>query len=189
MEFTVLKTKICLSPLFFSVLTLFLLFDKSGIALSVLGFSFLHECAHFVLLLIFRTFPQKISLNLFGIEMSLKSNLSELRKMSVFSAGFVLNFILAAFFFFSGEKVSAIINLYIGIFSFIPLPSTDGGEIIEIITDDFFSEKKTKICRFISFFSVLITMPFLIFMSFCKGNYIAFAAMVYMIICKKKKAR
>ena len=43
MEFTVLKTRVKISPLFFAVLTAFLLADRGGIAAAVISFSLLHE--------------------------------------------------------------------------------------------------------------------------------------------------
>ena len=46
MEFTVLKTKVKISPLFFAVLTAFLISDRNGIAPVVIGFSLVHELSH-----------------------------------------------------------------------------------------------------------------------------------------------
>ena len=52
MEFTVLKTKVKISPLFFAVLTAFLITDRNGIAPVVIGFSLVHELCHFAALLV-----------------------------------------------------------------------------------------------------------------------------------------
>ena len=46
-----LKTGVTVSPLFFAVLTAFLLLDKNGVAIWAVLFSLMHESGHFLALL------------------------------------------------------------------------------------------------------------------------------------------
>lgn len=98
MEFTVLKTKVKISPLFFAVLTAFLITDRNGIAPVVIGFSLVHELCHFAALAAIKTAPQEVSVSAAGISMSLNGGMSTVKKILVFAAGAAGNFVLAAFF-------------------------------------------------------------------------------------------
>ena len=187
-DFTVLKTKISVSPLFFAVLTVFLLIDKNGIASSVLLFSFLHEAGHFISLLITKTFPQSIKTDIFGIRIKLPENLDTAKKCFVLSAGFAVNFLLSALFFALKKPLFGYINIFIGIFTAFPLPSTDGGSILKTILEEFLPQKAGRIFGIISRIFTLVLSLFLVFLSVFTKNYFIMIAVVYMLFCTMKKA-
>ena len=85
MEFTVLKTKVKISPLFFAVLTAFLIADRNGIAPVVIGFSLVHELCHFAALAAIKTAPQEVTVSAAGIFMSLNEGMSTVKKILVFA--------------------------------------------------------------------------------------------------------
>ena len=145
-----LRTKIRISPLFFSVLTVFLLLDKSGISGTAVLFSALHELGHFFALLYEKTRPKLIEISLFGIEIRLPENLSTAKKCFVLTAGFALNFILATMFFIIEKPLLAYINLIIGIFTSLPLSATDGGAILRTVLDEYFPQRGERIFRNVS---------------------------------------
>ena len=99
MDFTVLKTKVSVSPFFFAVLTLILIADKSGVSGFAVLFSLLHEFGHFLALICGKIIPKSFKITLFGMHISLPENLSTAEKIPVLMAGFTVNFLLAALFF------------------------------------------------------------------------------------------
>lgn len=186
MEFSVFRTRIKISPVFFSVLTAFLLIDRNGFASYALLFSFFHECGHILALLYFKTPPEMIEISAFGIHISLKENMSTAEKCLVLTAGFTVNFILAALFFITEKTLFGYINLLIGIFTAVPLPSTDGGAVLRVLLDERVFGKGEKILRICSFCFVGIISAFLIYFGVNTGNFFLFIAVIYMIICAMK---
>lgn len=146
MEFTVLKTRVKISPLFFAVLTAFLLADRGGIAAATIGFSLLHELCHFAALAILRKPPQEVCVSSAGISMRL-CKMSTAQKVIVFAAGAAGNFAAAAVFSAAGERLVCAVNLAIGIFTILPLCSTDGGSILAVLAEKFFPERAERLCR------------------------------------------
>lgn len=185
---TVLKTKVSVSPMFFAVLTMVLLFDKTGVSGYAVLFSIIHEIAHFLALLFTKTHPGKIEIDYFGIRILLPENMSTMKKIPVLTAGFTINFVLSALFFYLGKIVFACINLFIGLFTMLPLASTDGGEILKTILEEFFSQKAKIIFKTISVSFCAVISAILIFLAFYTKNFFLFIAVVYMIFCAMKKA-
>lgn len=188
MEFSVLKTKISVSPLFFAVLTAFLLIDRSGIANQVILFSALHEAFHFLALLCIKTAPKKIELSVFGIRLFLNNNMSTIKKCVVLMAGFTVNFVLALLFFIYGKNMPALINLFIGILTSLPLESADGGSILSALFEEFSSKKVEKIFGIIKSFFIFVFSIFLVFIIFTAKNYFLIIPLIYIFITAKKNA-
>ncbi len=149
-EFSVLKTKVSVSPLFFAVLTLVLISDKTGISLFAALFSALHEAGHILALICGKISPKSFDITLFGIHILLPENLSTVEKCLVLMSGFTVNFLLAALFLSFGKTVFAVINIVLGIFTALPLPSTDGGAIFKTILDEYSNQKGERIFKFVS---------------------------------------
>ena len=185
-EFTVLKTKFFVSPLFFSVLTVFLILDKSHIAGAAILFSLLHEMGHLLALLSLKSHPKRMTINLFGLNIELCGNLSTPKKCFVFSMGFAVNFILSALFFVAENPLFEYINLIIGIFTAIPLPSSDGGSILRTVLEEFVPEKADLVFKNTAFaFAFIISVLIIAVFVFTK-NYFVFIALFYIFLCIKK---
>ncbi len=186
MEFTLFRTKIKVSPLFFAVLTLFLLADRNGTASVAVLFSLLHEFGHFLALLCVKTFPKLIEITVFGIHVSLPENLSTVKKCFIFAAGFSLNFLLAAMFFILKNQLFGYINLIIGIFTALPVAATDGGAFLKTILNDYFPQNERRIFKVVSVsLSVAVSVLF-IFSAFATKNYFILIAVFYIIFCAMK---
>lgn len=186
MEFTVLKTKLKISPLFFAVLTLFLIVDKNGIASAAVLFSALHELGHILALLCVKIRPKLIEFSPFGIHVSLPENLSMVGKISVLMAGFSINFLLAAIFFVLRKPIFGYINLIIGIFTALPISATDGGEILKTFLFEYFPQDEKKIFKAISAsFSAVISILLILFAFVTKNSFILIAVF-YIIFCAMK---
>ncbi len=180
------KTKVEISPLFFAVLTLFLLADRNRIAFPAIAFSFAHETGHFAVLLLQKTVPKKIRCSVAGIQMELPSNLGFGKKISVLSAGFVTNFGLALLFFAFKRPLFAFINLTIGVFTMLPLSSTDGGSIIKELFAEYFTECEKRFEKDFFICSCVIFSIFLIAVFAATKNYYLLVAIFYLIICTIK---
>lgn len=183
MEFTVLGTRIKISPLFFAVLTAFLLIDKNGIACYAVLFSFLHEMGHIMALVCIKKSPKAIGTSMFGLHISLRGNMSTAEKIIVLISGFAVNFILAAVLFILEKNLFAYINLVIGLLTAIPLSSTDGGAVLGILLNELPFGNGERMFRIITFSFLVIVSAGLIFIGFYTGNYFLFVAVFYMFIC------
>ncbi len=166
MEFTVLKTKVTLSPVFFMVLTVFFLLDREGLAVPAILLSAMHEICHFFALLCVKSRPLSVSLSLFGIEMALPRNLSTGKKVFVLSAGFALNFAAGSVLILNGYSLYGYISLFIGIFTAFPLPSTDGGGILTALAEEFSPENSDRIIK-----SISIVLSFLVAFLLCAAGF------------------
>lgn len=183
-----LKTNVNVSPLFFAVLTAFLLTDKTGTASAAVIFSVLHEAGHFLALLCEKSYPKEINVSLFGINMSVPERLSTAKKCAVLMSGFITNFILSAFFFFIGYDKFAYINLFIGLFTAMPVPSSDGGSILKLVFDEYMPEKAERIFKVVSLLFILLLSAFMIFVLFITKNVFLIFALMYMVLCAVKTA-
>lgn len=186
MEFTVLKTKVRISPLFFAVLTAFLLMDKSGIASEAVLFSVLHEMGHFFALLCAKAQPKSVEISAFGIHMELPLNLSTAKKCAVLMAGFAVNFILGAVLFYHENVIGGYINLFIGIFTAMPLAATDGGAVLKTVLEYIMPEKAGKITKTVSLlFTALLSVFLFALAVYTKNCYLLFAV-CYMLMMAMK---
>ena len=186
MEFTVLKTKVKISPLFFAVLTAFLITDRNGIAPAVIGFSLVHEFCHFAALAAIKTAPQEVNVSAAGISMSLNGGMSTVKKILVFAAGAAGNFVLAAFFSAADNRLFFTVNLIIGIFTILPLCSTDGGSILTEFAEKFFPERAERICRNIFLFCGATAAVILASAVVINKNPYLLIALFYAVICLLK---
>lgn len=183
-----LKTKLIISPLFFAVLTAFLLLDKNGIACEAVLFSLLHEMGHFLALLCIKKPPQSVEINVFGIRLNLLKNMSTAKKCFVLMAGFSVNFIIASLCFFTERITEAYINLFIGIFTALPLAATDGGEILKIVLEEIYPQKSEKLFNMISIGFLSAVFALLIFAFAYTKNWFVLMALIYMALCALKNA-
>ena len=183
-----LKTKIAVSPLFFTVLSLVLILDKTGISGIALLFSVLHEIGHILALLCLKIRPEAVFITPFGIQIRLSGNLSTVKKCAVFVAGFAVNFLLSAFFFLFGNKLFGYVNLIIGIFTLFPIASTDGGSFLIALFEEIFPQKADRIFKIISEVFMVLLMIILLLIFILTKNYFILLAVFYMIFCTIKNA-
>lgn len=181
-EFTVLKTKVKISPLFFAILTAFLAADKSGIAFSAIAFSAIHEATHFAALFIFGGALAEVKISVFGINMRLFGIMNTWKRIAVFFVGAVANLLLAVFFAMQENSIYCAVNLAIGIFSLLPLPSTDGGSIIMELAERLFPENCKKMCRSVFLVSGIITATVIFAIMMLSRNWYLAAALFYTVI-------
>ena len=174
-----LKTRMKISPLFFAVLTAFLILDRSGIASEVLLFSALHEAGHFLALLCSKTPPEAAEFTVFGVHLSLPGNLSTAEKCFVLAAGFAVNFVLSSVLFLIGSSLLGYINLFIGIFTAMPLPATDGGAVLKALLEEFIPQRAERILKTVSAIFSFFAAAVLLAGTVLTKNYYLLIAVVY----------
>ena len=121
--------------------------------------------------------------------MELYSNMSTEGKISVLSAGFAVNFCIAALLFAFEKNLPATVSLLIGIFTMLPLASTVGGSIIKELIEARFPERAKSIedkffiftCAAFSFLLVATTTA-------TKNPYLLIA-IFYLVACTVKAER
>ena len=185
MDFTVFKTRVKISPLYFAVLTAFLLADREKIAFAAICFSLFHELCHFAVLVVFKKAPQEIDVSAAGISMCL-NQMSTAQRIAVFSAGAVGNFVLAAVFAAAEKSLFCAINLVIGIFTLLPLCSTDGGSIAAALAESFFPEQAKMLCHIIFTAFGLMAAVLLFSAAIVYKNPYLLIAVFYAVICLLK---
>ena len=119
---------------------------------------------------------------------SLPENLSTAEKIPVLMAGFTVNFLLAVMFFVLKKPLFGYINLIIGIFTALPVPSADGGEVLKAVIEEFLPNKAEKIFGIVSRIFVSIISLLLFLVSVLTENYFILIAVIYMVFCVIKKA-
>lgn len=186
MKFSVLKTNVEVSPLFFAVLTSFLLVDKNRIASAAVLFSALHELGHFLALLCVKSHAKAVKISAFGIEMQLYENMSTVKKIAVLMAGFTVNFVLAFFFFKAGKTLFAYINLVIGCLTGLPVAATDGGSVLKIIFEKIFPEKADKLFFSVSLSLSIFVSAIMVLAAVYSKNYYLLIAAFYIVLSAKK---
>ncbi len=163
MRFKLLGTEIYISFLFASVITLMLLFDKTGLILPLLFAVFMHEIGHLFMMYIRSAAPKRIKLIPTSVQIT-KPFISDYKNDIIISlSGPVVNILLFAVFYFNykcylntATLYIALLNLIIGVFNLLPIKGLDGGAIFYCVLCRYTNVNKAElILNLISFLSGL----------------------------------
>lgn len=146
MTFKLFGTKIYVSYLFVSLLTLLLLYKDSQILALCLLYSFAHETGHIISMKLLGATLNEIKFMPFGIAIKTSdlSALSKLKQTIVLLSGVLINTVLL--------PLNFEINLALIMFNLLPIGNLDGGRILKLFVND-------KIHKIIS---IIILMPLMI---------------------------
>lgn len=149
----------------------------------------LHELAHMIIGIVLGLKPKKMTINPLGINlefMSFKDKNKILKKILIFLAGPLFNFVLAFLgYFFNIEndlKIDIVYtNLMLGIFNLLPIVPLDGGKIIKEILNKKIGFKKSSIWLLnISKFILIIFSLVYSILIFKIKNVFIFCVIVYL---------
>lgn len=120
---------------FFAVLALFFWLDSSGFGLTTLGVCAAHELAHLAVMKICGISPEFITFYGAGIRItSRQTNLSSPQvQAAVYSAGCLMNFLLAAALYALDARGAAVVSLFTGLFNLLPVGEFDGRALLRIL--------------------------------------------------------
>lgn len=141
---------------YFALLTIVLIFDKSGGIFCCFLSSFFHEIGHLLAILVLKQKVDRIEFSLFDIKIKSNYYVSFSKELIITLSGVAFNLILCLFFIRT-IKLFALANLFIGIFNLLPVSTLDGGQAINIILNKFISEEKSVII--LNILTVIFAIP------------------------------
>ena len=181
-EFAIAYTKIKISFLFVSLLSLLSLLDRSGsVFLSVL-FSLLHEMGHITAMAICRESIESLTFHPFGISMKLKTSsaLSFGEELFVLLSGCVINLI---FIILPTSKTVTYINIGIFLFNILPIANLDGGRTVRLLLTHFFGERAGNVVSdAVSFVLLLPIFALAFYMTIQSGQFSLLICSMYLVI-------
>lgn len=119
---------------FFAVLAVFFRLDSSGFGVTALAVCAAHELAHLAVMLIFGIKPESLTFYGAGIRITAPDVESRSRgvQAAVYSAGCVMNFLLAAVLLYAGLPRGAAVSLFTGCFNLLPVGEFDGRRLLRL---------------------------------------------------------
>ncbi len=150
---------------FAAAVTLMLLLDKSGTAVSALVCCVLHEFGHLLCLFALSAPPERVTLGAFGMRIDKSSaELSYQYETVTALAGPAINFLLALILFAVSKTAnapwlltSAALNLCTGLFNIIPVEPLDGGRALKNALLIKYDEQRTE--KIINILSLITLVP------------------------------
>lgn len=154
--------------IFFAIITLFTMLDKSGIGVLGLLACVIHEIGHIIALVVVGNKPKELAFEGGGMKLVKGDNfLSYDKEIIILLSGSITNFILFIVFYFSTNQINdmsifAMVHLVLGVFNLLPINTLDGAKILNIILSKNFNPIFAQ--RIINFVSIVFIF-LLIFIS------------------------
>ncbi len=133
-EFKLKRTAIRLDFSFFAVLALFFWIDRDGFGFIALAVCAAHEMAHLMVMAVFGIIPESITFYGAGIRITAPDTelFSYGVQAAVYSAGCVMNFVLALIFMQAGCDRASALSLFTGCFNLFPVGEFDGRRLLRL---------------------------------------------------------
>ena len=120
---------------------IFILKNQIKLYSMLMGFGFIHECAHILMGLLLGLKIQSLSIMPFGFNINFKDNAEikkhNCKKILIAAAGPMLNFLIAVILIFVKQTPTIqniiYLNILIGGFNLFPIYPLDGGRILKTI--------------------------------------------------------
>lgn len=130
-EFSLGGVRCRLSLLFPAMLTVLLLCQPDGLAISCVLASVIHECGHLLAMVALGVPPDRCTLSAFGACIRMGSRLPGYRQnMLISMAGPLANLLAAAFLFLLGCNQTALVHVVLALLNMLPASALDGGELL-----------------------------------------------------------
>lgn len=163
MDFKIGNCRICISPLFATMICIILLVDRTGIMLFGLISVAIHETGHLIFMFLTKKFPEKVVFQLGGIMISSKRPVNYNGEFLIALGGCLFNlisFLISAFIYLYNRNEMLFIfsaaNFGLMIFNLMPINSLDGMDLIRFtLLKKVSPEKAEKICKSVSFVFLL----------------------------------
>lgn len=179
--------QVTVSFLSFALITAYLLVDKNGYGYCGVLAAITHELAHIIVYMLLGRKPKEVTLAVEGIRLKASDRyLSPGKEALALFAGCFANlsmFVLLGLFSRSEEMtVMALTHLSLGVFNLLPVGSLDGGMLMRLFLERFFSERLTeRLCFSFSVMIVGILFVFSLWMFFRTGNFTLVITSLFLI--------
>ena len=130
--------------LYFALLTVVLIIDKTGGIFCCFLASFFHEIGHLIAIILLKQKVNRVEFSLFDVKICSSYNVSLSKELIIVLSGITFNLILFIFFY-RIIPMFALANLFIGLFNALPVSTLDGGQAINILLSRYFSQRVTEI--------------------------------------------
>lgn len=160
LEFYWGKLRIVVRFSFFAVLLLMLELLRSDWGLWCAGASLLHEAGHILAYAAIGSAPREIHFECGGIRIVPPGALlSPGKETLVLTAGSGVNLLVGGILLALGCRYAAGFHLLLGVFNLLPLRSLDGGQLLGLLAERFFSLRTAEwLCQAIS---LIVLLPLL----------------------------
>lgn len=141
------RVEVTVSPLFFCLFAVLLLYEPKGIAAGCLAASLLHECGHLAVMLTRRTLPRRIAVGAFGVRIEKDTNLSLPLQDEFWMAagGPATNLICGCLFLALGKTYMAAAHFAVMGLNVLPVFPLDGGVMLQCVLYRYFSSHKADV--------------------------------------------
>ncbi len=190
MSFRLFSTKVTVSFLFTSVVSVVLLFDKTGFAFPMLCSVVFHEAGHLAAMYICGCAPSEIRL-IPGLVQICMPAVSLRHEAFILVCGPLVNLLLFSLLFINCYVFSniwfldfSVINLIYGVFNMLPVKGVDGGSLLHIFLSRIFGTiKADRVLNTITVIAAVLVFLGAVFLT-VKGNanYSAYIMAVYLIL-------
>lgn len=130
--------------LYFALLTVVLIIDKTGGIFCCFLASFFHEIGHLIAIILLKQKVNRVEFSFFDVKICSSYNVSLSKELIIVLSGVTFNLILFIFFY-RIIPMFALANLFIGLFNALPVSTLDGGQAINILLSRYFSQRVTEI--------------------------------------------
>lgn len=129
------KVEVTVSPLFFCLFAVLLLYEPKGVAAGCLAASLLHECGHFAVMVTRHTLPRRVAVGVFGMRIEKDTNLAlSLRdEFWIAAGGPAANLLCGCLFWACGKDYAAAMHLAVAGLNVLPVFPLDGGVMLQCI--------------------------------------------------------
>lgn len=187
-EFSFKGVAIRVKFMFLSIITLFLIMDKTGIATFTLLASLIHELGHVIVLILIDHKPKELIFEIVGIKLvQPNKTISYIKEILVLLAGpmaniimfLLLNYIFSDIYFLN---VFSFTHLFIGLFNLLPIGGLDGGKILNLLFKLKFNDIFANIVA--KTISIMIIIPVIfisLYLFIFKHNFSLMTTSIYLL--------
>ena len=189
LQFNVFGIRVKLSFLFFAVVTIYLILDRSGFGYCGILAAVTHELGHIIAYIIVGERPKSVTLSIEGMRITSSDRYLTVGKdIFALSAGCFTNFAVFSLLYFGMGKNPeltqiALVQFSIGLFNFIPVGALDGGMILKRILNEVLPMRVASFaCRFLSWFIVLPVFCYGVLLLLRERNVTLIITTVFLIL-------
>ena len=135
------RVEVSVSPLFFCLFAVLLIYEPQGIAAGCLAASLLHECGPLAAMLTRRTLPNRVAIGIFGMRIEKDADLvlSLKDEFWIAAGGPAVNVMCGCIFWWCGKDYAAAVHFAVAGLNVLPVFPLDGGMMLQCVLYRFIS--------------------------------------------------